>query len=231
MTTCPTDRPAAPIRRWPPCSTARSTATSCSGRTRPSGSARPPAAALSMLEVEVASGQRSGADRVGPGGRTAPRFGRANCTEDIENRGDVLHAGRHPRRAGTFTWAQRMVQWRHRALQPPGTPRANSTSSTDSVCAFARSWPLSDDPRDRPLLDLTWNTRSTSTAATDSAAVLQRSTDASAPATRRAERCRRTPLDGSTEGGCWIYTGIYAGGVNRAAARRPAHTGHESAVP
>ena len=27
--------------------------------------------------------------------------------------------------------------------------------------------------------------------------------------------------DGSTSGGCWIYTGVYAGGVNRSANRRP----------
>ena len=29
--------------------------------------------------------------------------------------------------------------------------------------------------------------------------------------------------DGSTLGGCWIYTGVYADGVNQAARRKPAH--------
>jgi formate dehydrogenase major subunit len=29
--------------------------------------------------------------------------------------------------------------------------------------------------------------------------------------------------DGKTAGGCWIYTGVYAGGVNQAARRRPRH--------
>src|SRR5699024_1618735 len=28
--------------------------------------------------------------------------------------------------------------------------------------------------------------------------------------------------DGSTSGGCWIYTGVYAGGVNKSALRNPA---------
>lgn len=34
--------------------------------------------------------------------------------------------------------------------------------------------------------------------------------------------------DGSTVGGCWIYTGVYADGVNQA-ARRQARTGAELA--
>ena len=28
--------------------------------------------------------------------------------------------------------------------------------------------------------------------------------------------------DGSTDGGCWIYSGVYADGVNQAARRKPA---------
>ena len=29
--------------------------------------------------------------------------------------------------------------------------------------------------------------------------------------------------DGSTAGGCWIYTGVYNDGVNQAARRKPGH--------
>src|SRR5699024_2084215 len=29
--------------------------------------------------------------------------------------------------------------------------------------------------------------------------------------------------DGTTAGGCWIYTGVYAGGINHAANRTPGH--------
>ena len=29
------------------------------------------------------------------------------------------------------------------------------------------------------------------------------------------------PADGSTSGGCWIYTGVYADGINQAKRRKP----------
>lgn len=154
-------------------------------------------------------------------------------TEDIETEVFFMPAATHVEKAGTFTQTQRMVQWRHQALQPPGDAQSELDFFYELGLRIREKLAGSDDPRDRPLLDLTWNYPLDEHGNPDSAAVLQeingrfRTGDkAGQPLSSYAEM--RT--DGSTEGGCWIYTGIYAGGVNQA-ARRPARTGHDPVNP
>ena len=62
-------------------------------------------------------------------------------TEDIGTEVFFMPAATHVEKAGSFTQTQRMVQWRHQAVNPPGEARANWTSSTSSGCGSGRSWP------------------------------------------------------------------------------------------
>ena len=42
---------------------------------------------------------------------------------------------------GTFTQTQRMLQWHHKAVEPPGDARANCNSSTGSARRSGSGWP------------------------------------------------------------------------------------------
>ncbi len=79
----------------------------------------------------------------------------------------------------------------------------------------------SDDPKDRPLLDLTWDypTRG-ALREPDADAVLREigGWGADGGALSRYQELRD---DGSTACGSWIHAGVYADGVNQAARRRP----------
>src|SRR5699024_11967504 len=82
----------------------------------------------------------------------------------------------------------------------------------------------STDPRDRPILDLTWDYPRTEHGEPDAEAVLAEINGRHL----EGERAGR-PLssftemkgDGSTDGGGWIYAGGYAGGVTQARRRAP----------
>lgn len=62
-------------------------------------------------------------------------------TEDIDTEVFFFPAANHVEKSGTFTQTQRMLQWRHQAVQPRTTPRASSSSSTSSACASASASP------------------------------------------------------------------------------------------
>ena len=145
-------------------------------------------------------------------------------TEDIATEVFFLPAASHVEKAGTFTQTQRLLQWRHKAVEPPG----DCQSDLDFFYLLGRRIRAkladSTDERDRPLLDLTWDYPTDERGNPDPEAVL-----AEINGYRHGESGEREPLssytqlraDGSTTAGCWIYTGVYADGVNHAADRVP----------
>ena len=134
-----------------------------------------------------------------------------------------MPAASHVEKAGSFTQTQRMLQWRHKAIEPPGECQSELDFFYQLGQRIRAKLADSADLRDRPLLDLTWDYDDAEGKA-DSAAVL-----AEINGYRLTDSGGREPLsaytemkaDGSTAGGCWIYTGVYAGGVNQAANRVP----------
>ena len=69
-----------------------------------------------------------------------------------------LPAAAHTEKDGNFTNTQRLLQWHHKACEPPEDCRSElhwiyHLGKRDP----ARSWPGSSDPKDRPILDLTWD--------------------------------------------------------------------------
>lgn len=54
-------------------------------------------------------------------------------TEDIDTEVFFMPAATHVEKSGSFTQTQRLVQWRHQAVAPPGTPRASWSSSSSSA--------------------------------------------------------------------------------------------------
>jgi formate dehydrogenase major subunit len=141
-------------------------------------------------------------------------------TEDIATEVFFLPAASHVEKAGSFTQTQRLLQWRHKALDPPG----DCQSDLDFFYRLGRRIRTklagSTDERDRPLLDLTWDYPLDENGEPDPAAVLAEINGFDQDG-RPLSSYTEIRADGSTRAGCWIYTGVYAGGVNHAADRVP----------
>jgi formate dehydrogenase major subunit len=145
-------------------------------------------------------------------------------TEDIETEVFFLPAATHVEKAGSFTQTQRLLQWRHQALAPPGDCQSELHFFVELGNRIRQRLSGSTDERDRPLLDLTWDYPTDEHGDPDPEAVLAEingyhvtGRGAGEPLSAYTE----LRADGSTAAGCWIYTGVYAGGVNQAARRIP----------
>lgn len=143
---------------------------------------------------------------------------------DIDTEVFFLPAANHVEKAGTFTQTQRLLQWRHQAVTPPGDCQSELQFFVELGNRIRARLAGSTDPRDRPLLDLTWDYPVDEHGEPDPEAVLAEingtrldGPDAGVPLSSFTE----LRADGSTAAGCWIYTGVYAGGINRAARRVP----------
>ncbi|GEO93017.1 formate dehydrogenase subunit alpha [Kocuria flava] len=146
-------------------------------------------------------------------------------TEDIETEVFFLPAATHVEKSGTFTQTQRLLQWRHQAVAPPGEARSELQFFHELGRRIRQRLAGSTDERDRPLLDLTWDYPLDEHGEPDPEAVLAEINGhhlTGPQAGRPLSSYTEMRADGSTAGGCWIYTGVYADGVNRAAARTPA---------
>jgi formate dehydrogenase major subunit len=133
-----------------------------------------------------------------------------------------LPAASHVEKEGSFTQTQRLLQWREKAVDPPGDCRSELWFFYHLGRIIRTKLAGSTQPRDRAVLDLTWDYPVAGQHDEPSAeAVLKEingyEVDSGAPMTGY------TALkdDGSTACGCWIYSGVYKDGVNQAARRRP----------
>ena len=144
--------------------------------------------------------------------------------QDVATEVFFMPAASHTEKAGSFTQTQRLLQWRHKAVEPPGECQSELDFFYQLGQRIREKLAGSTDDRDRPLLDLTWDYPADENGGANSEAVLaeingyQRTgPDAGKPLSSFAQ----LRADGSTAAGCWIYTGVYAGGVNQAANRAP----------
>jgi formate dehydrogenase major subunit len=144
--------------------------------------------------------------------------------EDIQTEVFFMPAAAHTEKSGSFTQTQRMLQWHHKAVSPPGEAQSELEFFYELGKRVREMLADSDDPRDRPLLDLTWDYPLDADGEIDAEAVLAEvngrhltGEKAGQPLSSYTEM----KADGSTDGGCWIYTGVYADGKNQAANRRP----------
>lgn len=145
-------------------------------------------------------------------------------TEDIDTEVFFLPAATHVEKAGTFTQTQRLLQWRHQAVLPPGECQSELDFFHELGVRLRERVAESGDERDRPLLDLTWDYPVDEHGEVDAEAVLAEINGrhlTGEKAGQLLDGYLDMKADGSTDGGCWIYSGVMAGGVNHAASRRP----------
>ncbi|GAA1825231.1 molybdopterin-dependent oxidoreductase [Nesterenkonia flava] len=154
-------------------------------------------------------------------------------TEDIETEVFFLPAANHTEKAGSFTQTQRLVQWRHQAVTPPGDAQSELHFFYELGKRIRQRLADSTDWRDRPLLDLTWDYPTDEHGEPDAEAVLAEINGYYTTGPQKGQPLSsftQMRSDGSTAGGCWIYTGIYADGVNQAARRKPGQEQDEIAA-
>ncbi len=145
-------------------------------------------------------------------------------TEDIATEVFFMPAATHVEKAGTFTQTQRLVQWREKALDPPGDCQPELEFFHELGVRIRKRLADSTDPRDQALLDMTWDYPRDEHGEVDPEAVLQEINGRWIGGERDGEllpRFTEMRADGSTSGGCWIYTGIFADGINKANRRQP----------
>lgn len=133
-----------------------------------------------------------------------------------------MPAATHVEKEGTFTQTQRVLQWRHKAVEPPNDARSDLWFYYHLGRILRERLKDSTDPRDRPLLDLTWDYPVHGETQDPDAAAVLREINGVGPDGRALSSYLEMKDDGSTSGGCWIYCGVYADEVNQAARRKPA---------
>lgn len=141
-------------------------------------------------------------------------------TEDIGTEVFFLPAATHVEKAGSFTQTQRMLQWRDKAVEPPGDARSELQFYYDLGHRIREKLAGSTDEMDRPLLDLAWDYPVDEEGDPDGEAVLKE-INGTGPDGRALSAYTELKADGSTACGCWIYTGVYADEVNQARRRKP----------
>jgi len=155
--------------------------------------------------------------------KTSPEHERGETkAEDIATEVFFFPAAAHTEKEGSFTNTQRLLQWRHKAVAPPGDARSELHFTYHLGKRLRKLYAGSTDPKDRPLLDLTWDYPTESAIEEPSAeAVLKEINGCTVADGKAVESFTDLNDDGSTACGCWIYSGAYSNGKNQTARRKP----------
>jgi formate dehydrogenase major subunit len=145
-------------------------------------------------------------------------------TEDIGTEVFLLPAAAHSEKDGTFTNTGRLLQWHHKAVEPPGDCRSDLAFTFHLGRIVREKLSGSRLERDRPLRELTWDYPTEGPHDEPSAEAVLREISGFDSEFNQLSGYTELKGDGSTACGCWIYSGSYADGVNQTARREPGHT-------
>src|SRR5438477_2466956 len=100
-----------------------------------------------MVEIEAATFWRN----------DSPEIERGELkTEEIETEVFLFPAAGHAEKEGAFTQTQRMLQWRQKAVDPPGDARSEGWFMHQLALRLIAKAKQSNDPLDEPLRALDW---------------------------------------------------------------------------
>jgi formate dehydrogenase major subunit len=142
-------------------------------------------------------------------------------TTEIGTEVFFMPAAAHTEKDGSFTNTQRLLQWRDKAVDPPGEARSELSFYYHLGRRIRAKLAGSADPRDRAILDLTWDYPVEGRNDEPSAAAVLREINGVGPDGRALSSYTELRDDGSTRCGSWIYCGCYDGEVNQTARRKP----------
>ena len=159
---------------------------------------------------------------------------------DIKTEVFFIPAAASPEKEGSFTNTQRLLQWHDKAVDPPEACRSDAWFVYNLGKRLKELYKGSIDPKDAPLLNLTWNydfdhpqvlpdgSVSRIAGEPDGEKILMeingynlREKDPQTGKPRLLRSFSECKDDGSTACGCWIYSGVFPEpGRNRARERR-----------
>src|SRR4051794_36401 len=143
-------------------------------------------------------------------------------TEDIETEVFLMPGSTHIEKEGSFTNTQRLIQYRDKALDAPGDARSELWFMHHLIKRVKAHYAGSEDPRDWPIRNLTWDYPELGPQREPSVeAVLKEINGYDVATGAPLPGFAAMKNDGSTACGCWIYSGVYADGVNQARRRDP----------
>jgi formate dehydrogenase major subunit len=138
-----------------------------------------------------------------------------------------LPAAAHAEKDGAFTNTQRLLQWHHKAVEPKGDCRSELWFMYHLGRRIRQKLAGSEDPKDRAVLDLTWDYPTKGLHdEPDAEAVLKEISGYEVETGKAVSGYTDLKADGSTACGCWIYSGSFADEVNQTARRKPGGEQH-----
>ena len=147
--------------------------------------------------------------------KTAPEIDSGEVRpEDIPTEVFFFPAAAHTEKDGTVTNTQRLLQWHHKAIEPPNDCRSELDFVYDLGVRLKAMYQRSTEPKDRAIQHLTWD-------AATADAVLREVNGFTVADRNEVSGYSDLKDDGSTACGCWIYSGCYKDGVNQTARRKP----------
>ena len=145
--------------------------------------------------------------------------------EEIDTEIFLMPAASHVEKEGSFTQTQRLVQWRDKALDPPGDARSELWFMHHLTKRIKAHYADSEDPKDWPIVNLEWgyseHAEGNVPDEPDAHEVLREINGYTVDDAQLVSGFADLKADGSTACGCWIYSGIFADGVNQARRRDP----------
>lgn len=142
-------------------------------------------------------------------------------TEEIGTEVFFLPAAAHTEKSGSFTNTQRMLQWHHKAVEPPDDAESELGFYYRLGQRIRAKLLASTEERDRPVLELAWDYPTEGPRHEPSAEAVLREINGVGPDGNALSAYTQLKDDGSTSCGCWIYCGVYADEVNQSARRKP----------
>ncbi len=143
-------------------------------------------------------------------------------TDQIATEVFFLPAAAHTEKDGSFTNTQRLLQWHRKAVEPRQDCRSELWFMYHLGRRVREKLSASSDPKDRAILDLTWDYPTEDTHQDpEAAAVLREISGVDLESDQALDGYTALKADGSTASGCWIYCGAYADEVNQADRRKP----------
>jgi formate dehydrogenase major subunit len=179
--------------------------------------------------------------------RESPEIERGELkSEEVETEVFFFPAAGHAEKEGAFTNTQRLLQWREKAVDPPGDCRSDAWFVHQLALRLIAKAKASNDAIDEPLRALDWWYPEDELGDPKMEAVLAEingwqtdpggnegvvfgiDRDGNAHHGPQVNGFAELKSDGSTASGCWIYSGVLGpDGVNKANSRKPkGYLGH-----
>jgi len=140
-------------------------------------------------------------------------------TEEIGTEVFFFAAAAHAEKDGCFTNTQRLLQWHEKAVDAPGDARSEAWFVYHLGRRLKARAALDGRPRNDGLRALTWDYATGGRHAEPEIDAVLREINGHAADGAVIDGFRLLQNDGSTSCGCWIYSGVYEAGRNRARER------------